>query len=140
MVGKVWMTKSLQWEPASFPSDGERGFAAIWQVRHPCAQQQLHKMFSGGFSCCKDPINQRQFPSQIPGGVWWLHFGNQGEEEGSAQTVCVKLKLLHAANLGWPLQAPHSDLLQGRGESPTYKGVPGGYPFSKQKSNHITES
>lgn len=54
----------------------------------PRVQQQLHKVFSGGFSCCKDPISQRQFPLQAPGrGGRKLSFRNQGKEPPTAVLI-----------------------------------------------------
>lgn len=66
-------------------------------------QQQLHKVFSGGFSCCKDPISQRQFPSQAPGrGGRKLSFRNQGKEPPT--TVLIECSAPRARASGTTLQ------------------------------------
>lgn len=69
----------------------------------PRVQQQLHKVFSGGFSCCKDPISQRQFPLQAPGrGGRKLSFRNQGKEPPTA--VLIECSAPRARASGTTLQ------------------------------------
>lgn len=71
----------------------------------PRVQQQLHKVFSGGFSCCKDPISQRQFPLQAPGrGGRKLSFRNQGKEPPTAVLIECSAPRVRASGTALQMQ------------------------------------